>query len=367
MQRILRSSLFLLVLFIPVVLSAQAPFRIRIYGRVIDAVTKEPLHFANVFITNSTMGAASDENGTFSIVNVPAGTYELVASMIGYDLDTREIRITEPNDQNFLFKLYPKALEAPGLAVEAPIPHEWRGHLRTFKSQFIGMSRNARDCEIINPENLDFNFEPRQQVLKATASKPLEIENRALGYRIYFLLERFIYRSDGSISYSGRPRYEKLTPTNDKEKETWEKNRLMTFNGSFRHFIYAAANNKNLAREGFVVSSIENIGIGDENIYIYSLKSGDLIEDGETDMEKKFSFPHYLKVVYRNEEEPREFTQNPASQQTSFILLKHGKFVEVNTSGHVRNPYALETYGFWAWERFADALPLDYMPDKMQE
>src|SRR5690606_6499572 len=56
----------------------------KLSGRVVDAVTKEPLVGANVVIQGTTIGNATDVDGYFNILNVAAGTYALRASLIGY-------------------------------------------------------------------------------------------------------------------------------------------------------------------------------------------------------------------------------------------------------------------------------------------
>jgi len=186
--------------------------RVKIVGRVTDASDKNPIHFANVYFANTTMGAATDEEGLFTIVNVPLGTYELVVSMMGYEPLTREVRLKDKEVQELKIKLWPKVLEAPELQVEAAFPHIWRRHFQIFKRQFIGTSENASKCQITNPEVLDFHLTNMTQVLKATAGEPLQIENHGLGYRLHFLLNDFTYRNDFSISFQGQPRFETLTP-----------------------------------------------------------------------------------------------------------------------------------------------------------
>ncbi len=57
----------------------------KIRGRVIDSITKEPLIGTNVYLASTNYGSSTDLEGTFLILNVPPGQYELVASMIGYD------------------------------------------------------------------------------------------------------------------------------------------------------------------------------------------------------------------------------------------------------------------------------------------
>ncbi|MDA3860599.1 MAG: carboxypeptidase-like regulatory domain-containing protein, partial [Melioribacteraceae bacterium] len=43
----------------------------KISGRITDATTGEPLPFANIILMGTTMGAASDFDGYFNILNVP--------------------------------------------------------------------------------------------------------------------------------------------------------------------------------------------------------------------------------------------------------------------------------------------------------
>ena len=49
----------------------------KISGNVIDASTGEGLPFANVFINGTGMGAATDIDGHFTILNVPPGVYSV--------------------------------------------------------------------------------------------------------------------------------------------------------------------------------------------------------------------------------------------------------------------------------------------------
>ncbi len=56
----------------------------RLTGRVTDAVSGEPLPFVNVIIMGTTLGAATDIDGYYSIINVSPGNYDVKASAIGY-------------------------------------------------------------------------------------------------------------------------------------------------------------------------------------------------------------------------------------------------------------------------------------------
>lgn len=78
----LRSYLPLFVLILmPIGLIAQGS----VTGTVSDAETGRGLAGANVVVEGTVLGAAADANGQFTISDVPAGTYTVMASVIGYN------------------------------------------------------------------------------------------------------------------------------------------------------------------------------------------------------------------------------------------------------------------------------------------
>ncbi len=78
-------GLVALVILIAVPLSTLAGVTGKLSGRVTDRSTGEPLPFANVLVVGTTMGAMTDLDGYFHILNVPPGTYEVEARMMGYN------------------------------------------------------------------------------------------------------------------------------------------------------------------------------------------------------------------------------------------------------------------------------------------
>jgi len=76
----------------------------KIAGRIVDEATGEPLAGANVMIVGTTLGAAADAEGDYFIINVPPGTYEVQAMMIGYRALTQTdaiVRIDHTTPVNF--------------------------------------------------------------------------------------------------------------------------------------------------------------------------------------------------------------------------------------------------------------------------
>ena len=66
-----------------------------ISGFVRDDTSGEPISYANVFLSNSTLGAATNQDGYFVISNIPVGKYEINATMIGYGIFKQNIELSE--------------------------------------------------------------------------------------------------------------------------------------------------------------------------------------------------------------------------------------------------------------------------------
>ena len=102
-----------------------------IQGSVKDKETGEALLGANIVLLNTSMGAATDNHGNYTIQNVPPGTYTLRASYIGYK--TQEVSITveegEKIEQDF-------ELEAVGVVGQTVyITGQASGQLQSINKQ----------------------------------------------------------------------------------------------------------------------------------------------------------------------------------------------------------------------------------------
>ena len=53
-------------------------------GRVIEAVSNEPMPFVNVIVSGTSIGAVTDDNGSFQIKGLNPGFVRVQASFIGY-------------------------------------------------------------------------------------------------------------------------------------------------------------------------------------------------------------------------------------------------------------------------------------------
>ncbi len=110
----------LLILFIP---AAYGGTTGKISGKVIDAQTKELPVGVNIVIVGTKLGASSDLNGEYFIINIPPGTYQLRASAVGYTPQTvTNINVSADRTTQINFALVPQGVELAGVDVIAVRP-----------------------------------------------------------------------------------------------------------------------------------------------------------------------------------------------------------------------------------------------------
>jgi hypothetical protein len=68
-----------------------------IKGFVNEKDSRSPVIYTNVYFKGTTYGATTDANGFYSITRVPAGTYTLMVTFLGYDTLQEQITITPNN------------------------------------------------------------------------------------------------------------------------------------------------------------------------------------------------------------------------------------------------------------------------------
>ncbi len=116
-----RVLLLSLLLMIPVCLFSATTGKI--IGVVVDQATGEPLPGANVLIEGTSLGAATNAQGGFIILNVPPGTYTLKASFIGYQVvRISNVRVSVDLTTEVNFKLPTEAIEVQQISIVAERP-----------------------------------------------------------------------------------------------------------------------------------------------------------------------------------------------------------------------------------------------------
>ena len=88
-----------------------------INGTVVDAADGQPIAGAQVFIEALSIGGVTDEEGQYSIANVPAGTHALSARIIGYLTATEDVTVADGQATTVDLQLSFTALELDELVV----------------------------------------------------------------------------------------------------------------------------------------------------------------------------------------------------------------------------------------------------------
>ena len=95
----------------------------KISGKVIDAKTGDPLEGVNILILDTQMGAATDQDGFFYILNVQPGQYSVRASMIGYtSVVQQQVRVSVDQTTALDYSLSDASIEAAEVVITATRP-----------------------------------------------------------------------------------------------------------------------------------------------------------------------------------------------------------------------------------------------------
>ena len=90
-----------------------------INGFVRNDANGEPISYANVFISNTSIGAATNRDGYFVISNIPSGIHEVNVSMIGYAVHKETIDLTETSSIRIEVRMKEQVIEGSEVLVTA--------------------------------------------------------------------------------------------------------------------------------------------------------------------------------------------------------------------------------------------------------
>jgi len=91
----------------------------QISGYLRDMDTGEPIMYANVMLTGTYLGAASNVHGHYVILNVPVGNYTVKAMMMGYDTFEKSINLSPGDDIRLDMELAVRAIQGEAVEVTA--------------------------------------------------------------------------------------------------------------------------------------------------------------------------------------------------------------------------------------------------------
>lgn len=385
-----------------------------ISGKVISSTNNEPLVGVSVFINNTTIGTVTGVDGSFILRNVSTGKHELIISIVGYEKQSLALETPGKND-GLTIKLREKVQELEGIVVKAFDKDGWKNWGTLFTETFIGTTSNGVRAKLKNHKDLRFRHNKAEGKLEVVAMKPLQIENKSLGYTLEYHLEIFeISFKNQTNLYAGYPFFKE-----DKKISKAQVNkREETYNSSLMKFMRSLYNNT-VQQDGYLVRKLverENAEkkrvqeiykkytireLGSDNKVVLgsmNLPADIYTEDSLKHFNKVLSQPNktsylypdtlatssivtlkpdgkrilyfkdFLYIVNTQQKEEKkyiEFTrQNRApGPQTSMLVILEDEKVEIFENGNFDPPLNILSVEYWSWSNKAgDLLPLDYKP-----
>ena len=363
-------------------LPAQLQAQVRITGRVLDDATGQPLVNASVYINHTTIGTTTQADGSFSIGGLEAGTYELVVSYVGFERILYDIRV-QSKDLRYVFRMEAKVAQMRDILVLSPqLRKQW---LEIFRSQFLGVSAAAEATTILNEDDIFFSNSGDENLISAFTDVPLVIENRALGYRVFFELLAFEYhRRTDKCTFFGYNHYEELDTANNRPRRL-AASRAEAYRGSTMHFFRSLKSNL-LRDEGFTIRRVlpapqKKRSMNGAN-QIEDPANPDAFVPGESyptdrksilfrDSARQADYLLWegaLQVTYLARSEanvgltqPGDISGGSSRGNVSYVFINRAP-VYILGDGTPLDPRSLRYGGHWNRERLADMLPLDYQP-----
>jgi hypothetical protein len=256
-----------------------------------------------------------------------------------------------------------KAMEQVVVAGSAEVADGWDKYGQFFLDNFIGTTPNAAQCVIENKEALKFYYYKKRNKLRVKAKEDLVITNNALGYKIRYQLDSFVYDYGNNISsYTGYPLFEKMTGTPEQDS-AWRDKRFYTYTGSRLHFIRSWYDST-LKEEGFVLEMSDSVHnnkmILIDNPYdsrFYAVDSGDV----------EINLTGKLRVSYTGQQPDRRYLQENhfplnTKVEISALSVSNGGFV-IEENGYFYDQADVVNVGYWSWKKLAELLPYDYVPE----
>jgi hypothetical protein len=353
---------------------------------VLNESGTEPLSKASVYINNSTLGSASNEHGDYVISGIKPGVYELIVSYIGFEVIVYKVEVKSA-DLRITFKLIPKVKEMRDILVLTSIQREkW---LALLRENFLGQTIAAERSIILNEDDIFFEKGPSKDIVQAYSDVPLVIVNKELGYKIYFDLQEFFYDTKlGRTLFFGFSKYEEMGDPDSEPRKKYIRNRKKTYKGSTLNFYHSLLSN-DLNKQGFSmfntppmdtlqksnrITSEFEVGPGTAMIrapqLTYPVSRDNILFTDSADNNRFFlSWKGTLQVRYKFDPYYKMALQKkimiagslPSGIQSGIVMLESPAYLDPN--GILLNPLAVQFSGFWAYEKLANMLPINYRPE----
>ncbi len=317
-----------------------------ISGYVIDSKTREPLPGTSVYLDGSPIGTTTDLDGQFRIHQAINTHATLVISHMGYITK----KIDNPSKNEKLEITLVEDVQKLSEVVVTSDPFSRKQKLKAFRIEFLGDTKAAKLCKILNEDSIELFFNTYDNTLTALANGPIVIQNEYLGYRIKFDLNEFkIYFKKKSLNqfdnvkytlYSGFTQFSDIA--NDDPKII--KRREKAYLGSSMHFMRSCWNS-DWKDQNFTFKQGSNTVSSDQLI--------ENIESGVGD---------FRIIRFKKDSITINYHKKPYYQST--VQIKKTDTFSIDKYGSYRPYENLALGGYMAELRIGDMLPIDYLYHK---
>ena len=322
---------------------------------------------ASVFAESTTLGTATDENGRFTLW-LPDGGYDIAVSYTGYATQSSKVSNGLPKELNFELFTKEKTMQEVSVVSTGEVKDGKEKYGQFFLDEFIGKTPNSKYCTIKNPDVLKYFYSKRKNRLKILANEPLQIENRVLGYYIFYELDSFVHEYNSSTTvYTGFPRFETMKDSSTEMQNQWAQARTTAYHGSLLQFMRTLYK-KELSENGYELQELNKINGKDTAMPIkepyqflnYKTDSSALVSIEPNNI--------HLGIIFSDEEPMTEYLKEnpdaPTAFQFSTMEFLPSKKIFIESNGYYYPQNELTVNDYWEWSKIADALPYDYQPEQ---
>jgi hypothetical protein len=375
---------FVIILFTVCCSGIIAQNNILLEGTVLDRETKAPVPNAMVYLDGTSIASQTDRNGKYLLFLKNIINTRLIVSCISY----KKVIISNPYDKlHRTVYLDLQAIRLNEVVISAKHKSKYsRNQLLTaFKKQFLGYSKAGKSCKILNEDSLSLIYDSQNRTLAVSSPEPVEIENKHLGYRIFWEIEELkiqygknVLNEENSIIYNkGMVRFEDLTSNDSKtiarREEMYEKSSERFFNLLAEKKIKESHDSSQTAYQ--TMMSHKN-GVNDINYSFFKNRKPYSVEQIFTVYDNPSGNGKKTIVINREECDGEEITV------TVYLFFRKGKAVESFSSPIVFSTDTIQVdlvtntvepmgkilvLGDMGMQRVGDMLPLDYSRDEDDE
>ncbi|MBO9200024.1 MULTISPECIES: carboxypeptidase-like regulatory domain-containing protein [Niastella] len=332
-----------------------------VFGKVVDAQTKQPMVGASAYCQNTTQGTITNSEGLF-YMRLPNGGYEMVVTYTGFEKKVMRISASQPATDTLLIELAKedKSLSEVAVVASTEDPDGLNKYGKFFYENFIGNSDTTGKCTIQNPEVLHFYYSKKRNRLKIMAKEDLVVVNYTLGYKIRYQLDSFSYDYSSNISqYTGSPLFQEMDSTEEVKKQ-WKKNRAHTYLGSRLHFMRSFYDSS-LKQEGFIIEKLNDDPTIVKSTFITNPYNEQdyLVDSGDVEVSWNGRYRISYDKVYPDKKFLEEY-KLPATTRFQITVLDVSNGFVIEKNGYFYEQYDVINSGYWAWKKLSELLPYDY-------